>query len=125
MPTINLKPIKRQEPKYKVDNTNYYNTKQWKNLRMYYIKRHPLCECCLAHDVITPANEIHHKCRILSGKTEEERYKLLTNESNLISLCYRCHDMIHKKMNRYNMNFCDSLNDKEYEEAFNYLSYRK
>ena len=126
MPTINLKPINNKDVKYiKGDRTNYYNTKQWKNLRLYYIKRHPLCECCLAHDVVSAATEVHHKRRILSGKTEEDRYELLTDESNLISLCYRCHDIMHNKMHKYNMDFCDELTDKEYLEGFDYLSYRK
>ena len=48
-----------------------------------------------------------------------------TNESNLISLCYRCHDIMHNKMHKYNMDFCDELTDKEYQEGFDYLSYRK
>ena len=34
MPTINLKPINNKDVKYiKADSVNYYNTKQWKNLR--------------------------------------------------------------------------------------------
>ena len=83
MPTINLKPINNKVVKYiKGDRTNYYNTKQWKNLRLYYIKRHPLCECCLDHDVVSAATEVHHKRRILSGRTEEDRIQFQIPDGN-------------------------------------------
>lgn len=122
MPTINRKQINNKDISYKkTNNSKFYNTKQWINLRNYYIKRHPLCECCLSHGYVSPACEVHHKRRVLSGKNEEERYELLTNESNLISLCYMCHDAIHNKMHKYNMDCCDELTDKEYREVYKYI----
>ncbi len=124
MPTINRKQINNKDVGYKKNNSSsqYYNTKQWVNLRNYYYKRQPLCECCLAHGYVTPATEVHHKRRILSGKTEEDRYELLTDESNLMSLCYRCHDAIHNKMHKYNMDYCDGLTDKEYKETKKFMN---
>jgi len=101
MPTINRKPISHKEVPYKhYNNTSgtYYNTKQWKNLRNYYIRRHPLCEVCLEHDIITPANEVHHKVPFMSGTTDEDKYSLLVDEDNLLSVCYSCHDKIHREL---------------------------
>lgn len=103
MPTINKNKISHKELPYKHENNvsgKYYNTKQWKNLRNYYIRRNPLCEICLSKGIVKPANEVHHRIPFLNGKTDEERYELLTNEDNLQSLCYECHDEVHRKMNQ-------------------------
>ena len=99
MPTINLNKIQEKQTKYKHNNVSaqYYNTKAWHNLRNYYIKRHPICEECLKHGKVTPAEEVHHIKEFLSGRTDEERYKLLTDEDNLMSVCRRCHKMIHSR----------------------------
>lgn len=101
MPTINRNKITYKELPYKHVNdvsAKYYNTKQWKNLRNYYIRRNPLCEICLSKGIVKPANEVHHLRPFLTGKTDDERWKLLTNEDNLQSLCYECHDEVHRKM---------------------------
>lgn len=101
MPTINRNRISHKELPYKHENNisgKYYNTKQWKNLRNYYIRRNPLCEICLSKGIVKEANEVHHIQPFLDGKTDEERWKLLTDEDNLMSLCYECHDEIHRKM---------------------------
>lgn len=103
MPTINRNKISHKELPYKHENNisgKYYNTKQWKNLRNYYIRRHPLCEICLSKGIVKPANEVHHLRKFLDGKTDEERWQLLTSEDNLMSLCYECHDEIHRKMHQ-------------------------
>ena len=103
MPTINKNRISHKELPYKHENNvsgKYYNTKQWKNLRNYYIRRNPLCEICLSKGIVKPANEVHHIRPFLSGRTDEERWQLLTDEDNLQSLCYKCHDEVHRKMNQ-------------------------
>ena len=103
MPTINRNRISHKELPYKHENNvsgKYYNTKQWKNLRNYYIRRNPLCEICLSKGIVKPANEVHHKRPFLLGRTDEERWQLLTDEDNLQSLCYACHDEVHRKMNQ-------------------------
>ena len=101
MPTINKNKISHKELPYKHENNvsgKYYNTKQWKNLRNYYIRRNPLCEICLSKGIVKPANEVHHKVKFLDGRTDEERWQLLLDEDNLQSLCYECHDEVHRKM---------------------------
>lgn len=103
MPTINKKQIRYKDTPYIHENnisSKYYNSKQWKNLRNYYIRRNPLCEICLNKGIVKAAEEVHHIRPFLSGKTDEERYKLLTDESNLMSLCIPCHKEIHKKLNK-------------------------
>ena len=42
------------------------------------------------------AEEVHHKRPFLSGQTEDERWQLLLNPNNLMSLCAECHDDLHR-----------------------------
>ena len=109
MPTINRKQISHSDVPYRhTDNSSkYYNSKQWHHLRQYYIRRHPLCEICLSKDIIKPADEVHHKRFILSGSTDEERYLLLTDESNLMSVCSECHDKLHAYAKRRHLRYAD------------------
>ena len=61
----------------------------WKKIRDRYIKAHPLCERCLSEGRYTPAVLVHHKKPLADGGTNEE--------SNLMSLCFSCHEEIHEK----------------------------
>lgn len=99
MPTLN-KPKKKQHIflpyKHNNQSAEFYNTIQWKNLRSYYLRLNPLCECCRDHyDRVTPATEVHHKIPFLRGKTDLERLDLLLDEDNLLSVCRKCHLEIH------------------------------
>jgi 5-methylcytosine-specific restriction protein A len=99
MPTINKSnKIKQKTVKYRhtKESSKYYNSKQWHNLRNYYIKQHPLCERCLEHDRVTPAEEVHHMCAILSAPIEY-REEVLTDEDNIVALCKECHHEVHNK----------------------------
>lgn len=99
MPTINKQRIREKQVQYRHNNVSaqYYNTSAWRNLRNYYIKRHPLCEECMKNGKVKAAEEVHHIKEFLRGKTDEERYLLLTDESNLMSVCRKCHMKIHSR----------------------------
>ena len=101
MPTINRKRMYQKDVPYKHDSNSakYYNSIQWKRLRNYYIRRHPLCEECLSKGIVKPAEECHHKRPFLLGVTEEDRWTLLTDEDNLRALCKECHDEAHRRLN--------------------------
>ena len=73
----------------------YYNTKQWKELRVEYKRNHPLCEECLSNGIIKPTEHIHHKIEFLKGNTEAERERLLLDPNNLEALCLECHRKKH------------------------------
>lgn len=104
MPYINRKKVVKQKPTPYVHHSNqshkYYNTKQWVNLRNYYIKQHPFCERCEAQGRTTLATQVHHQVPFLNGLTETERLNLLLDEDNLMSVCNKCHAEIHNEMNR-------------------------
>lgn len=59
----------------------------WKKIRDRYITAHPLCERCLEQGKYTPAELVHHKKPLAEGGSH--------NESNLMSLCCSCHEVIH------------------------------
>lgn len=119
MPTINRKQIRPKQVEYKHDDKSaeYYNSSAWHSLRLDYYIKNPLCECCMAHDVVKSAEHVHHKRKFLSGITDDERWSLLLEPSNLMSVCSRCHTALHTKAKRYAMNYVDELTDKEYADA--------
>lgn len=100
MPTINRQPHKKKEIQYKHENKSakFYNSIYWQKLRHAYIVENPLCECCLKQDKITPANHVHHIKPFLSGVDDNDRWNLLLNIDNLMSVCVKCHNELHKKL---------------------------
>lgn len=99
MPQIK-KPERKRKKNSKRSNqsTKYYSDHRWKELRAWYYRNFPLCEECLKNGISTPTEEIHHIRKILDGQTEEERYELLLDPNNLMSLCSFHHHQIHNKM---------------------------
>lgn len=99
MPTINkLHRIKERTVDYPHSNdiaSQYYNTSRWHNLRDRYIKQHPFCEECEKKGKTKLAEQVHHIVEFMKGKTDEERWNLLLDEDNLMSLCCECHKEKH------------------------------
>ena len=93
------KPKKKREKRFNNRSAEYYNTKYWKALRNSYIRQHPLCERCLSLGKVTPAEHVHHIIPFLTGTTKQERFKLLLDNTNLMSLCVPCHKWIHNNLN--------------------------
>ena len=59
----------------------------WRQIRKRYAAAHPLCELCLINGRYTPADLVHHKKPLSDGGTNDE--------TNLMSLCYSCHEKEH------------------------------
>jgi 5-methylcytosine-specific restriction protein A len=68
-------------------------TPHWEKIRAVYLSHHPLCERCESLGVITPAVLVHHRIRLVEGGTNDN--------TNLMALCYRCHEAIHTEQNDY------------------------
>ena len=64
----------------------------WRRLRQWYARRQPLCEDCLARDIVTPMQEVDH-VRPFSGKDDPLRL----DADNLRSLCRSCHRRKHAR----------------------------
>ena len=54
----------------------------------------PLCEVCLAKDIITPAIDIHHIDSFMNYEGLKRLDKAF-NYDNLQSLCKECHQRLH------------------------------
>lgn len=102
MPWIDRKKkIKQPRPKY-VHHSNlsrlYYNSKMWKDTRNAYYKDHPLCAECERNGVSKIGDHVHHKVPFMSVTDESERWQLLLDESNLETLCKKCHLKAHERL---------------------------
>lgn len=94
-------------PNHKDENTQrrnkkwnkYYGDKRWKRLREWQITNFPLCQDCMIEGRSVPATEIHHIVPFSRGITEEEKWQLLLDPDNVISLCSECHDKRHAILN--------------------------
>lgn len=67
-----------------------YQSNDWKQLRLSYLKKHPLCELCLLEGKIIPAVDVHHKCSITIDRSKAFDY------NNLMALCKKHHAELHK-----------------------------
>ena len=70
-----------------IDNSKFYNSKQWRATRNYYIQMHPLCEECKRQkpERITSGYCVDRVKPITLGGHK-------TDTSNLQTLCRACHD---------------------------------
>lgn len=100
MPEIN----KPKRKKYKTNNNSerrklrqsMYNSKMWKSLSKWYRGQHPLCEMCTKKGLTTPAEAVHHiNSPFKDELSEDEKWDLLLDIDNLMSVCVDCHLEIH------------------------------
>ena len=82
--------------------TKYYGSSDWKYLRLWKINTQPLCENCLHYGIVTPAEHVHHVIPFGTGQTELDKWRLLLDPSNVMSVCSSCHELFHKTMRLYN-----------------------
>ena len=66
------------------NNSKFYNSKQWKMTRKFYIKQHPLCEQCKRNKTIKGGDCVDHIKPITTGGA-------MVDFSNLQTLCNSCH----------------------------------
>ena len=69
-----------------------YNNRKWRRLRRYQLARQPLCERCLAVNLVRPAEVCHHVER--HGGDRAKFYL-----GKLESLCRDCHEREHGRAN--------------------------
>lgn len=80
----------------------FYQDRRWKKLRHWQITNFPLCYDCLFEGRSVPATEVHHKVPFSTGATIEDKFALLLDPDNIVSLCSECHDKRHKILNSQN-----------------------
>ena len=99
MPRINKieRKKKSQAPRKETDmrklRQKAYQNRHWRKLRDTYLRENPLCEECLKHGKVTPAEDVHHIKSPFRGG--EINYNMLLDYHNLESVCKDCHGEIH------------------------------
>lgn len=66
------------------DNSNFYNSRQWRRLRQYVMQMNPLCKYCKEKGIIKAGECIDHIIPIRFGGDK-------LSISNLQTLCNSCH----------------------------------
>lgn len=97
MPTINkAKKYSGKKNNFKAQNRQkIYQSKKWKELRAAKLIENPLCEVCLAHGIITPAEDVHHIRSPFDFSDINEVNALAYDYKNLKSICKQCHGKLH------------------------------
>ena len=88
---------KRKRTPSIVDNSNFYNSRQWRRLRQYIMQMNPLCKHCEDKGLIKAGECIDHIIPIRLGGDK-------LNTDNLQTLCNSCHAIKSGKeahVNRY------------------------
>lgn len=127
MPTIN-KLEKKEKPKPKETDMRElrrkaYNNAQWRKLREVYMHEQPICEECLKHGKITPAEDIHHIRSPFKGG--DINWALLLDHDNLMAVCKTCHQKIHNEkrispeeiLKQLDALFDNNISDKDIEDG--------
>ncbi|WP_082482252.1 HNH endonuclease [Flavobacterium sp. Leaf359] len=68
-----------------VDNSRFYNSRTWRNLRKRFLDANPLCAECERNGEVRQATVADHIIPISRGGAE-------LDDKNLQPLCKRCHD---------------------------------
>lgn len=76
------------------------HTHRWVMLRRSKLTACPLCEDCLARDIVTPATEVHHIKPVEDALTAADKEALMFDPHNLRSLCRACHLAAHVALGR-------------------------
>jgi len=92
-----LKRNKPAEGNKQIAQKYVYNTAKWLRLRLYKLSMNPLCEECLKEEIITAAVEVHHITPFLQGNDIQQIKWLGFDYNNLMSICEKCHQKMHKK----------------------------
>lgn len=74
----------------------FYSSQVWNNCRAAYMNSvNHLCERCLKHGLIVPAEIVHHKIELTPSNITNPDITL--NFNNLEAVCRECHSDIHKR----------------------------
>ena len=72
-------------PKAKAER-GYYQSYEWKRIRLQHLSTHPLCELCDENDKVIIATVVDHIQQRIHGGSD--------NYDNLRSLCKSCHEKV-------------------------------
>lgn len=85
--------MKQNHSNYHEKYAEFYNSKEWKNLRnQKFYDADGLCELCRKKNIIRQGKEVHHI------KPIETNWELRLVYKNLILLCPDCHNAQHERI---------------------------
>ena len=67
------------------ENQDFYNSKEWRDLRAWFVKKHPLCVTCRENGIAKLVQIVDHIVEIKDGGS-------LLCVTNLMSMCIGCHN---------------------------------
>jgi len=70
--------------KHESVNSKFYHSKEWYELRNWFIRQNPLCKWCEEEGIVKEANVVDHVKEILDGGE-------MLDQNNLMSLCNKHH----------------------------------
>lgn len=80
----------------------WYKTANWRKLRLWQLKREPLCRFCRDNGIVTEANTVDHKM------PHRGNMGLFFDRGNLQSLCKECHSGAKQRMEKSGEFGCDT-----------------
>ena len=92
---MNIKQNQLKTPP-KDNKQKFYNSNGWKKLRQQKLSEQPLCELCLQNGMTKPATQVHHAIKFFDQYDENMKWLLLLDKDNIVSVCDKCHNAIHK-----------------------------
>lgn len=69
----------------KQENRQFLHSQAWRAIRLKKLQSNPLCERCYKKGIVKSATIVHHR----------DRNELNCDETNLESLCFKCHEEEH------------------------------
>lgn len=98
-----------------------YQSQMWRTLRLKKLNEQPVCEMCQMH----AATDVHHKDSFMKYKGEKF-FEVAYDYNNLMSLCARCHNMLHTgHMSTENENNSQPIDNQEIENCEIYEKFMK
>ena len=97
---LNIKQNQVKTPP-KDNKQKFYNSNGWKKLRQQKLSEQPLCELCLQRGMTKPGQEVHHAIKFFDQYDEADKWLLLLDPDNLVTVCKSCHQHIHKQRDKF------------------------
>lgn len=79
----------------------WYKTANWQRLRLWQLKREPLCRFCKRNGILTEANTVDHIT------PHRGNMDLFYDKGNLQSLCAACHSSVKQRLEKSGDFGCD------------------
>lgn len=74
--------------------------REWHKMSRMQLIRQPYCERCLKRGIRTEAVEVHHIHPVQDALSDDDKFRLMFDPHNLMSVCRQCHVELHMELGR-------------------------